>query len=84
MRAVDLDVGDHVTTTGLDVQVIAHRRLTPDSATGISFRLLPSGDCLDASAVEPVAGYSRREYERDELGEQYEYDDEDFDEDDDQ
>lgn len=65
MNAIDLDVGDHVTTTGLDVQVIAHRRVTPDSKSGTSFRLLPSGVTLDSSEVQPLAGFSHREYERD-------------------
>lgn len=61
MNTIDLDVGDHVTTDGLDVQVIAHRRITPDSKSGVSFRLLPSGDVLDAASVRHVGGYSHRE-----------------------
>lgn len=77
--AIDLDVGDHVTTTGLDVQVIAVKRLTPDTPSGVSFRLLPSTEQLDASQVMPVSGYSFREYDRDEKGGDIEWlDEEDF------
>jgi hypothetical protein len=65
MKSIDLDVGDHVTTDGLGVQVIAHRRVTPSSESGISFLLLPSGEVRDSSKLNPVTEFSHREYVRD-------------------
>jgi len=67
MNSVDLDVGDHVTLNGLDVLVITARRMTPETASGVSFRLLPAhpNDWVDAGKVRAVAGYSHREAERD-------------------
>jgi hypothetical protein len=70
MNSVDLNVGDHVTLNGLDVLVITARRMTPETASGVSFRLLPGlpGEWIDAGKVRAVTGYSHREAERD-LGE---------------
>lgn len=67
MNYADLGVGDHVTLTGLDVLVISARRMTPESPTGVSFRLLPAhpDDWIDAGKVSAVTGYSHREAERD-------------------
>lgn len=59
----ELAVGDHVTTDGLDVRVITAKRVTPDSPSGLSYRLLPttSDDWIDAASVKPTHGFSDRE-----------------------
>ena len=59
----ELAVGDHVTTDGLDVRVITAKRLSPDSPSGVSFRLLPAaaGEWIDAAAVKRAHGFSDRE-----------------------
>lgn len=57
------EVGDHVTTDGLNIFSIVAKRVTPESKSGVSFRLMPAiGDeWTDGELLRATTGFSHRE-----------------------
>lgn len=57
------EVGDHVSLGSAFVHVVCAKRLTPESPSGVSYRLLPQGtsEWVDEATLSPTTGYSDRE-----------------------